>query len=139
MTVSLSQQPLIACTKYILPLHPLTISLFSPSLLSPSLRHPPPPSSSSSTSAHLSFLHSLCLFPHFFFCRHACPLFFYSIFSHLFQPQFPSFISSLLHDLFFLQILNHLGSFCLAAPPPLSKPPLISLLASSSDSLDLVP
>lgn len=103
-------------------LHPLTLSLFLVHLTLPPL----PPHPICQFYIPRVFLPTfLCLF-----CRQACPLFFYSTISHLFQPNFlPSF-----HHFFmiysFSKSFHHPGSFCLAAPPPLSKPPLIRLWLS---------
>lgn len=110
-------------------LHPLTRSLLF-LLLLPCL-----PPSSIPLPLHPLLPQPICHF-YILLCRHACPLF-TSATSHLFQHSFHSF-----HPSFpvwsFLKILNY-PVFCLTAPPPLSKPPLISLLASCADSLDLVP
>lgn len=54
------------------------------------------------------------------------------------RPFFPPFHLSFLICSFSRSLIT-LGVFCLAAPPPLSRPPLISLLASSPDFRDLVP
>lgn len=109
-------------------LHPLTL-----------FRLPPPPYSSSSTSAHLSFVHSLCLCPHstsltatwylllfYSFLIHFTPeLLFLLIFTPL-TTIYPSFSSPFFFS--FLKILNYPGCFCLAAPPPLSR--LLSFLST---------
>lgn len=116
-----------SCTKYILLCTPwLSLSLFSwfvlPSLhLYPLLPHP-----------ICQFYIPRVFLPTFLclFCRHACPLILYSNISHLFQP---SFLPSLHHSFMiysFSKSFHHPGSFCLAAPPPLSKPLLIQLWLS---------
>lgn len=114
-------------------LHPLTLSLFS-LLLFPSLH------------LHLLLPQLICrlFIPCIFLFLYlvvnhllACLLFFYSLIFHLFHLYFLPFHPSFLICSFSKPLITL--SFCLAAPPPPSRPPLISLLASSADSLDLAP
>ncbi len=82
----------------------------SPRVFNPPLLHFSP------VSPHISFLCSSFLLSH---------------------PCFLPFHLSFLICSFSRSLITQ-GVFCLAAPPPLSVPPLISLLASSSNFLDLV-